>query len=180
MISTPVEGFPSLSVALSIYLIVRSFSCQVNILRDRYCPYSPPYLNVEYSQTDRAQNEPHCFKVPEVLYNAVRKIGLVNICLLDMSGKRLLDAITFLKVSSAIAGKHVALRRRQLDIHSRTSSLTKGIKAQADRIALALQAASELARRFDNSTHSTYTNQRSEVTTPEKVNVEGKSEAWNC
>jgi aarF domain-containing kinase len=96
-----------------------------------------------------------------------------------MSGKRLLDTVTFLKISRAIAGKHIALRKQQLDTHSRTSSLTKGVKVQADRIALALQAASELARRFDDSRQSTYTNQKSEASTPKQVDVEGKSAAGN-
>ncbi|EEH16816.1 Atypical/ABC1/ABC1-A protein kinase [Paracoccidioides brasiliensis Pb03] len=68
-----------------------------------------------------------------------------------MSGRRLLDALIFLNASRSVASKHIALQRRQLDLHIRTSSLTKEAKAQLDRIALALQAASELARKFEES-----------------------------
>lgn len=94
-----------------------------------------------------------------------------------MSGKRLLDVITFLQVSRTIAGKHIALRKQQLDIHSRTSSLTKGVRAQADSIALAVQAASELARRVDDSPQSGNANQKSEPTTPKQVGIKGKCAA---
>ncbi|KKZ64794.1 aarF domain-containing kinase [[Emmonsia] crescens] len=66
-----------------------------------------------------------------------------------MSGRRLLDALIFLNASRGVAGRHISLQRRQLDLHIRTSSLTKEAKAQLDRIALGLQAASELARKFD-------------------------------
>ncbi|KAI3224852.1 hypothetical protein DTO012A9_6975 [Penicillium roqueforti] len=66
-----------------------------------------------------------------------------------MSGKRLLDAIQFLNVSKTIAAKHLAIRQHQLDVYTRTSSLTKGIKAQAEGLILTAQAAAALARRFD-------------------------------
>jgi aarF domain-containing kinase len=68
-----------------------------------------------------------------------------------MSGKRLLDAIQFLNVSKTIAVKHLAIRQHQLDVYTRTSSLTKGIKAQAEGLILTAQAAAALARRFDDS-----------------------------
>ncbi|CAG8896490.1 unnamed protein product [Penicillium egyptiacum] len=66
-----------------------------------------------------------------------------------MSGKRLLDAIQFLNVSKTVAAKHLAIRQHQLDVYTRTSSLTKGIKAQTDGLILTAQAAAALARRFD-------------------------------
>ncbi|KAG0160516.1 hypothetical protein PDIDSM_8046 [Penicillium digitatum] len=66
-----------------------------------------------------------------------------------MSGKRLLDAIQFLNASKTIAAKHLAIRQRQLDVYTRTSSLTKGIKAQTEGLILTAQAAAALARRFD-------------------------------
>ncbi|KAK2811782.1 hypothetical protein FQN50_001820 [Emmonsiellopsis sp. PD_5] len=72
-----------------------------------------------------------------------------------MSGRRLLDAITFLHASRSVAGKHVARQRQLLDLHIRTSSLTKEAKAQLDRISLGLQAASELARKFEDSPQPT-------------------------
>lgn len=66
-----------------------------------------------------------------------------------MSGRRLLDALTFFNASRSVAGKHVVLRKQQLDVHLRTSSVTKGAKNQVDRAALAAQAASELAQKFN-------------------------------
>lgn len=65
-----------------------------------------------------------------------------------MSGKRLLDAIQFFNVAKSVAAKHLAVRQRQLDVYTRTSSLTKGIKSQTDGLILTAQAAASLARRF--------------------------------
>ncbi|KAF7591276.1 hypothetical protein BBP40_001785 [Aspergillus hancockii] len=66
-----------------------------------------------------------------------------------MSGKRLLDAIQVLNVAKSVATKHLAVRQRQLDLFTRTSSLTKGIKEQADGLVLTAQAAAALAKRFN-------------------------------
>lgn len=66
-----------------------------------------------------------------------------------MSGRRLLDAIQFLNVSKSIAAKHLAIRQHQLDVYTRTSSLTKGIKDQTEGLILTAQAAAALARRFN-------------------------------
>jgi aarF domain-containing kinase len=71
-----------------------------------------------------------------------------------MSGRRLLDAIQFLNVSKKVAAKHLAIRQHQLDVYTRTSSLTKGIKDQADGLVLTAQAAAALARRFNDSSPS--------------------------
>lgn len=68
-----------------------------------------------------------------------------------MSGKRLLDALQFLNVSKTVAAKHLAIRQHQLDVYTRTSSFTKGIKAQTEGLVLTAQAAAALARRFDDS-----------------------------
>lgn len=69
-----------------------------------------------------------------------------------MSGwRRLLDLITFVNASRNVAAKHAARQREHLDVRARTSSVTKGVKAQTDRVAVAVQAASELARRLDES-----------------------------
>ncbi|KAJ5545448.1 hypothetical protein N7461_007752 [Penicillium sp. DV-2018c] len=67
-----------------------------------------------------------------------------------MSGKRLLDALQFLNVSKTVAAKHLAIRQHQLDVYTRTSSLTKGIKAQTEGLVLTAKAAAALARRFDD------------------------------
>jgi aarF domain-containing kinase len=66
-----------------------------------------------------------------------------------MSGRRLLDAIQILNVAKSVATKHLAVRQRQLDLFTRTSSLTKGIKEQADGLVLTAQAAAALAKRFN-------------------------------
>lgn len=68
-----------------------------------------------------------------------------------MSGRRLLDAVQFLNVSKTVALKHLGIRQRQLDVYTRTSSITKGVKAQTDGLILTAQAAAALARRFDDS-----------------------------
>ncbi|DAA79389.1 TPA_exp: Uncharacterized protein A8136_0162 [Trichophyton benhamiae CBS 112371] len=67
-----------------------------------------------------------------------------------MSGRRLLDAISFLNASRGVAKKHIVLQRHALDRHARTSSLTKEAKTQIQRISLAVQAASDLARKLDD------------------------------
>lgn len=71
-----------------------------------------------------------------------------------MSGRRLLDAIHVLNVAKSVATKHLAVRQRQLDLFTRTSSLTKGLKEQADGLVLTAQAAAALARRFDEPSPS--------------------------
>lgn len=68
---------------------------------------------------------------------------------LIMSGKRLLDAIQLLSAAKSVAGKHLALRQQQLDVYTRTSSLTKGIKQQVDNLVITAQAASALIGRLD-------------------------------
>ncbi|PGH03261.1 Atypical/ABC1/ABC1-A protein kinase [Polytolypa hystricis UAMH7299] len=66
-----------------------------------------------------------------------------------MSSRRLLDALTFLSVSRSVATKHIARRRTQLDLHLRTSSLTREVRIQAENVVDAIRAGSELARRFE-------------------------------
>lgn len=66
-----------------------------------------------------------------------------------MSGKRLLDAIQFLNVAKSVATKHLAVRQHQLDVFTRTSSITKGVKSRADGVILTAQAAAALAKRFN-------------------------------
>ncbi|EDN04576.1 hypothetical protein HCAG_08242 [Histoplasma mississippiense (nom. inval.)] len=68
-----------------------------------------------------------------------------------MSRRRLLDVLLLLNASRGVAGRHISHQQRQLDLRIRTSSLTKEANAQLDHIVLALQAASELSRKFDNS-----------------------------
>ncbi|KAM5464066.1 hypothetical protein MauCBS54593_007245 [Microsporum audouinii] len=74
-----------------------------------------------------------------------------------MSGRRLLDAITFLNASRGVAKKHIVLQRHALDHHARTSSLTKEAKNQIQRIGLAVQAASDLAKKLDGDPAPSFT-----------------------
>ena len=78
-----------------------------------------------------------------------------------MTGRRLLDVAAIVKVSQGIAAKHVALRQHQLDLYSKTSSLTEAVKSQTDRITLTVKAASILAERFNGPgfDHSTQASQ---------------------
>lgn len=66
-----------------------------------------------------------------------------------MSGKRLLDAIQLFNAAKSVASKHIGVRQRQLDVFTRTSSLTKGIKGQVDGLVLTAQAAAALTKRFN-------------------------------
>lgn len=66
-----------------------------------------------------------------------------------MSGRRLLDVIQFLNVSKTVAAKHFGIRKNQIDLYARTSSLTKGVKEQTEGLILSAQAAAALARRFN-------------------------------
>lgn len=68
-----------------------------------------------------------------------------------MSGKRLLDAAAILRASRAVASKHVALRRSQLNNYNETSSLVKAVRSQTDRVTLTVQAASALPGRFNEA-----------------------------
>ncbi|KAI1954246.1 hypothetical protein LOZ57_000596 [Ophidiomyces ophidiicola] len=68
-----------------------------------------------------------------------------------MSGRRLLDIITVVNVTRNVATKHISLQGKYLDIHSRTSSLTKGAKSQAHQISRAIKAAADLAQRLDGT-----------------------------
>ncbi|KAE8145864.1 ABC1 family-domain-containing protein [Aspergillus avenaceus] len=82
-----------------------------------------------------------------------------------MSGKRLLDAIQLFNVAKSVATKHLAVRQRQIDLFTRTSSLTKGFKDQADGLCMTARAAAALANRFNEpspseSTATSYTTSR--------------------
>ncbi|KAH8689636.1 putative molecular chaperone [Talaromyces proteolyticus] len=66
-----------------------------------------------------------------------------------MTGRRLLDATQFLHAAKSITGKHIAIRRQQLDVYTRTSSLTEGLRNKTNEIIVTAQAASELIQRFN-------------------------------
>lgn len=71
-----------------------------------------------------------------------------------MAGKRLLDAALFFNASRTITGKHVRIRREQLDVWSKTSTIAKAVKNQTDRVTLTAQAAVALAQRLNESSPS--------------------------
>lgn len=62
-----------------------------------------------------------------------------------MTGKQVLDAIYILKASRSVLAKHIDLRRRQLNVYSKTSSLVKVIKSQKNRFPVTARAVSNLA-----------------------------------
>lgn len=61
---------------------------------------------------------------------------------LRMSGRRLLDAAAMLKAARGVATRFVAIQRHQLDIYSKTSSLTKAVRYQTGQGALKVGAGS--------------------------------------
>lgn len=71
-----------------------------------------------------------------------------------MAGKRLLDAAQFLSAAKSISGKHIAARRQQLDVYTRTSSLTEGLRDKGNSIIVTAQAASAIFQRFNEAPHS--------------------------
>ena len=95
-----------------------------------------------------------------------------------MAGRRILDAAALLNASRAVASKHFALRATQLEAYSKTSSLAKAVKGQTDRVTLTVEAASALARRFNEpatsyTTHTQDLESASQVgSVPGKDNVE--------
>jgi aarF domain-containing kinase len=68
-----------------------------------------------------------------------------------MAGKRLLDAAKLLNASGNVVKQHFELRRSQLDVYSRTSTVAKAVKNQTDRVTVTAVAAYELARRFSQT-----------------------------
>ncbi len=68
-----------------------------------------------------------------------------------MAGKRLLDVAALISASRGVAQKHVALRSRQLEVWSQTSSVAKAVKNQTDRVTETAKAASFLASRLNES-----------------------------
>lgn len=68
-----------------------------------------------------------------------------------MAGKRLLDLAAIFNASRGVAQKHFALRARQADEYSRTSTLARAVKNQTDRITQTAKAASVLASRLNES-----------------------------
>jgi aarF domain-containing kinase len=84
-----------------------------------------------------------------------------------MSGKRLLDAAAVYKASRGVAAKYFALRRHQLNVYSKTSTLARAVKNQSDRVTLTVRAASALTQRF-NGPGPGYSTQAKPPSNPER------------
>jgi len=65
-----------------------------------------------------------------------------------MAGRRLLDAAKLFNATSNVAKQHIAIRKQQLEVFSKTSTLARAFKSQTDRVTVTAQAASALAQRF--------------------------------
>ena len=68
-----------------------------------------------------------------------------------MTGRQILDAMYILKASRSVLAKHIGLRRRQLDVYSKTSSLAKAIKNQTSKFPFTARTISNLADQVKNS-----------------------------
>ena len=72
----------------------------------------------------------------------------------NMTGRQILDAMYILKASRSVLAKHVALRRRQVDVFNKTSSLAKAVKTQTSRFPFISRAVSNIADQVKNSQSS--------------------------
>ncbi|KAH8683057.1 ABC1 family-domain-containing protein [Tricladium varicosporioides] len=68
-----------------------------------------------------------------------------------MAGKRLLDLAAIFNASRGVAQKHIALRSRQIDVYSRTSTLARAVRNQTERVTETAKAASFLASRLNEN-----------------------------
>lgn len=68
-----------------------------------------------------------------------------------MTGRQILDAIFIIKASRSVIAKHIDLRRRQLDVYSKTSSLAKAVKSQTSRFPFIARTVSNLADQVKSS-----------------------------
>src|ERR1700728_3812903 len=93
-----------------------------------------------------------------------------------MAGKRLLDVAALFNASRGVAQKHVALRSRQLDVWSQTSSVAKAVKSQTDRVTETAKAASFLASRLNESAPS-WTAEASQSTSEKPIPSRESTEA---
>lgn len=71
-----------------------------------------------------------------------------------MSGRQLLDIAAIFKASRGVVSKHVALRRRQLDVYRKTSSLMKSINKQTGKPTTASSSGLALSTEGVNDTGS--------------------------
>ena len=89
-----------------------------------------------------------------------------------MSAKRMLDLVGLVRATRGVAAQHIALRRRQVKLHSKTSSLWKAIDGQLEAVAQIYQKSSSIVQNTSSST-PTYTTQARdyELLIPSKESV---------
>lgn len=68
-----------------------------------------------------------------------------------MSGKRLLDGVALFKASTAVASKHIALRRQQVNVYERTSSIARIFKSQTEWVTSIVKSIPGNATKMDVS-----------------------------
>ena len=98
-----------------------------------------------------------------------------------MSGRQLLDIAAIFKASRGVVSKHAALRRRQLDVYRKTSSLMKAINKQTNKPTTASSSGLALfteevndtgsstpAKQNDRSRLSTNVSTQEHINTPQK------------
>ena len=68
-----------------------------------------------------------------------------------MSGRRLLDIAAIYRASRDVAAKHSALRKGQLEVYSRLSSIPRAVRSQTSRFTETFKAASALSQRLSES-----------------------------
>ncbi|RMY57648.1 hypothetical protein D0863_12555 [Hortaea werneckii] len=83
-----------------------------------------------------------------------------------MAGRRLIDAAKLFGASGNVAKQHLAVRRQQWDVYSRTSTLAKAVKNQTDRVTVTAAAAIELAKKFNETGPSWQQQRRAETEKP--------------
>lgn len=68
-----------------------------------------------------------------------------------MSGRRLLDLAALFNASRGVAQKHIALRSRQIDVYNRTSTVSRALRHQTERVTETIRAAAVLSSRLNES-----------------------------
>lgn len=91
-----------------------------------------------------------------------------------MSGKRLLDCVALLKASTTVASKHISLRRQQVSIYERTSSIVRVFKNQIEWVTPIVKSIPGNATKMDVSQPGVDEN----ITPVEKKPVFGKDHSY--
>lgn len=82
-----------------------------------------------------------------------------------MTGKRILDLAALFNASRGVTHKHIALRSRQLDVYSRTSTIARAVQNQTERVTETVKAAIVLGSRL-NEGQPQWMNEETSGSTP--------------